>query len=106
MINKFENAKVVFNQNEVIGRSITEVGDNELVHLSLGIGKTVPEHILEIDVTFFVITGNGTILIDGKKYKASMKDVIFVKSGSHRGWINDGETVLELFVVKKINKVP
>ena len=102
MIKKYDQSKIVFDNDGVIGRSITEVGGNEFVHLKLEPGKLVPAHALAIDVTFFIVSGSGTISIDGKKIKAEKNDVVFVKSNSQRGWINDGNDVLELFVVKKL----
>ncbi len=105
MIRKYEDSKIVFDNDGALGKSITEIGGNELVHLKLETGKIVPEHALPIEVTFFIVSGSGIISIDGEKFKAKKNDVVFVKSDSQRGWTNDSrEETLELFVVKKIKE--
>jgi len=102
MIKKFENSKIVLENDGVIGRSIAEINDSEFVHLSLSPGKIVPDHALDINVVFYVVTGNGTISINGDSIEAEKNDIINVESGAQRSWVNNGNEILELFVIKKL----
>lgn len=52
-------------------------------------GQTTPEHKhLDIDEVFYVISGEGTIVIDSKEILVKEKDVIYSPIGETHGFIN------------------
>ncbi len=103
MIYKFKNSTVVLDNDGVIGKKLSTINNSEHVYLSLQKGKEVAPHALPIEVTFFVINGTGTASIDGTEYVASKGDMIRVEPNCLRGWINSGDELLELFVIKRLS---
>ncbi len=97
---KYTESHIVYDAQGSIGRLVANAEKADFVQLSLGENAEIEQHILDQAVTFYVISGCGTLFIDQSEIVVSKGDVIEVKSGASRGWKNDGDTVLEALAVK------
>lgn len=97
---KYSEAHVVYDAKGSIGKLVADAEKANFVHLSLGIGAEIEPHTLDQAVTFYVISGCGTLYVDNNEIIVSTSDVIEVKSGANRGWKNDGDTLMEILAVK------
>lgn len=97
---KYSESHIVFDEQGSTGRLVADAEKADFVHLSLGINATIEKHELETPVTFYVISGCGTLYIDNDEIIVSTGDVVEVKADASRGWKNDGDAVLEVLAVK------
>ncbi len=104
MIYPYSNKQTVLDTDKAKGYKLTEVNQRELVQLELEAGGMISAHSLPIHVTFYVVSGSGKIIIDSKSYSASEGDVLDVKSNLQRSWVNDGDELLSLLVIKEVNR--
>lgn len=84
------------------GYSLATTGNKELVELHLSPNGEVPAHALPINVTFYVITGQGRLTVDDKIFNATKGDVLSVNAMQQRSWLNNGVTELLLLVIKEL----
>lgn len=97
---KYTESHVVYDSQGSIGRLIADAEKADFVQLSLGVDAVIENHTLDQAVTFYVISGCGTLFIDETEIVVSKGDVVEVKSGASRGWKNDGDSNLEALAVK------
>ncbi len=97
---KYTEARIVYDAQGSIGKLVADAEKADFVQLSLGVCAEIEGHILEQAVTFYVISGCGTLYVDDSEIIVSTSDVIEVKSGATRGWKNDGDSVMEILAVK------
>jgi len=97
---RYTEARIVYDEKGSIGKLVADAEKADFVQLSLGINAEIETHKLDQAVTFYVISGCGTLFVDDSEIIVSTSDVIEVKSGAQRGWKNDGDTVLEVLAVK------
>lgn len=105
-MNKIVNvntAEVIFDQNGVIGRQVLKQGNNEYVSLSFNIGTETKAHVQDILMTFYIVTGQGSVVIENETFHLKKGQLIEIQAGKSRQWKNTGKEVMELFVVKTIN---
>ena len=84
------------------GYRLAACNNNELVELNLSPNGEVPAHALPIHVTFYVISGQGTITINDQTFMANTGDVLSVEANQQRSWLNTGTTDLKLLVIKNV----
>lgn len=101
MHHPYDNKKEVLNTENACGYLLAETDHHDLVELSIVKGGTVPAHALPIDVTFYVIAGEGEITIANEKINASKGDVITVPKNLERSWSNNHSEPLKLLVIKQ-----
>ncbi len=97
---KYSESHIVYDEKGGIGRLIADAEKADFVQISLGIGAVVDKHQHENPVTFYVISGCGTLFIDDSEIIIATGDIIEVKANASRGLKNDGDTKLEVLVVK------
>ena len=97
-----DNAKLVFETPQVRGLSLMETERTEFVELTLMKGGNVPAHSLDIQVTFYVAEGRGTLAVDGTAFAISQGDMVSSKAGSTRELTNTGDGDLRVLVIKQI----
>lgn len=102
MIYRNEQKESVLNAPLAKGYRLAALQQHELVELLLEVGGEVPLHSLPLHVTFYVIDGIGTLIIEDKTFEASTGDVLEVASNLQRGWRNTGNKALKLLVIKSI----
>jgi len=89
--------KVPFNLD---GRILYSSDKYQVVHLTMQPGEEMEVHSQTMDVLFFVVEGEGLLIIGEEVIKAVANMTIFVKAGSPRGWKNTGEQTLRILVNK------
>ena len=70
MINKFINSKIIYENNNSIGRLVAASEYCDFVHLSIEAGAIIEKHVLELYVSFFVIGGKGEITLEEQIFEA------------------------------------
>lgn len=75
----------------------------EIIQLSLKTSESMPRHKNPANVIFYIISGQGILEADEHRYALKNGTCIEIEKEIERGWINSGNTNLELLVVKIIN---
>jgi quercetin dioxygenase-like cupin family protein len=83
-------------------RKLVTLPGLELVHMVLEPGQSVPAHALPITVLFYVLSGTGTLAVDGRAEALGPDTLALVPAHSQRGWTNHGSESLRLLVVKQM----
>lgn len=99
-LHKYSESHIVYDEQGGIGRLVADAEKADFVHLSLGVGAKIDPHALDMAVTFYVISGCGTLFVDDSEIVVGTGDVIEVKAGASRSWNNDGDAQLEILAVK------
>jgi len=94
--------KVVLDQNGAVGRSIHTENNVEYVRLTLQPGSSIPSHELPFAATFYVISGDASLIINTSKQSVTRGDLVEVAAGSARGVENGNADLLELMVIKHL----
>lgn len=76
----------------------------EVIRLHLQPGESMDNHINEWRIIFFVLSGAGSLNVEGKLYPLETGQSIAVEAGRKRFWNNTGDQKLELLVIKTRNK--
>ncbi len=97
---KYSESHIVYDQDGSTGRLVADAEKADMVHLSLGIGAEIELHTLDQEVTFYLISGCGTLFVDATEIIVSTGDVVEVTANAQRGWKNDGDAILEVLAVK------
>ncbi len=97
---KYSESHIVYDEKGSIGKLVADAEKADFVQLSLGVNAEIAGHVLDQSVTFYVISGCGTLFVDNSEIIVSTSDVIEVKSGANRGWKNDGDSIMEILAVK------
>jgi len=74
--------------------------DCELIHLSLQPGEVLETHTNPFDVAFYVLAGEGDLVVGTETRRIGADTVIEIPAGEMRGWTNSGTEVLRVLVVK------
>jgi len=77
---------------EILHPANDPVNENySLAHAHLEVGESsLPHKLMTSSETYFILEGNGTILIDGKLYPMEKGDIIYVHSGALQSVQNTG----------------
>ena len=74
--------------------------DCELIHLALQPGEVLETHSNPFDVAFYVLAGEGDLVVGAETKKIGADTVIEIPAGEMRSWTNSGAEVLRVLVVK------
>jgi quercetin dioxygenase-like cupin family protein len=74
--------------------------DCELIHLALQPGEVLETHTNPFDVAFYVLAGEGALVVGSETKKIGADTVIEIAAGEMRGWTNSGSEVLRILVIK------
>lgn len=72
----------------------------EYVRLEIDAGARIDRHQLPLPVTFFVISGQGTLTTDSAPIIVNPGDLLEVPPNLPREWYNHGTEMLRLLVIK------
>ncbi|HOP08733.1 MAG TPA: cupin domain-containing protein [Candidatus Methanofastidiosa archaeon] len=72
----------------------------QLVHIELRPGESLKKHITPVDVAFYVLEGEGTVLIGEEKQKVGPDSVVESPKGIVHTWYNDGKETFRVLVIK------
>jgi quercetin dioxygenase-like cupin family protein len=103
MIHRCAEGDVILNKEGVVGTMLTSGNGCEYVHLSIKPGSVVHAHSLPFPVTFYVLTGTGTLQTGEDRHEVTEGDLAEVGGGALRGWRNEGNKVLSLLVIKHVS---
>lgn len=101
MIYPYSEKTEVLNTKAAIGNLLAIMANHDIVELQIEEDGVVPAHSLPIDVTFYVVSGNGTLNIENQEWKAQKGDVLEVKKDQNREWKSTSPETLKLLVIKQ-----
>lgn len=94
-----------YSEEKFTKRVIYKKGETTAFVLNFLPGQQLPTHKHPgTEVYLYVVTGNGTIMIDGLETEVSEADLIHVKSEEEMAFKNSGSEPLSLYVV--LSKIP
>ena len=82
------------------GRILYRAEKNELVHITLHPGQSIPLHSNAVDVIFFIIEGNATLTTDKETCILNPSDSLFIEKDTNRGLANNTDRILRILVFK------
>ncbi|GHI00535.1 cupin domain-containing protein [Neobacillus kokaensis] len=94
-----------YSEEKFTKRIIYKKGETTAFVLNFLPGQSLPAHKHPgTEVYLYVITGNGTIITDGKESEVSEADLIHVNREEEMSFKNSGNEPLSLYVV--LSKIP
>jgi quercetin dioxygenase-like cupin family protein len=98
-------AYMEYSEEKFTKRIIYKKGETTAFVLNFLPGQKLPTHKHPgTEVYIFVVTGNGTIIIDGMESVVSEADLIHVNSEEEMSFNNSGNEPVSLYVV--LSKIP
>jgi len=98
-------AYMEYSEEKFTKRIIYKKGETTAFVLNFLPGQQLPTHKHPgTEVYIFVVTGNGTIIIDGMESAVSEADLIHVNSEEEMSFKNSGNEPVSLYVV--LSKIP
>ena len=98
----YQNKEEVLNTPLAKGFRLAQTNGRELVELRLHPQGEVPPHVLTVHITFYVIAGQGALMVDNEKVTAGKGDVFSVAANLQRSWKNTGSKDLVLLAIKNM----
>ena len=77
-----------------------QFSDLEIVRLDLSAGEGMPPHENPWRIVFYLLSGSGSLDVEGSVRHLGSGESIAVEAGKVRSWTNTGEGLLELLVIK------
>jgi len=74
----------------------------EVIHITLDVNETIPNHENTVDVVFYILSGKGQITVDGEKQYIEKGDCVEIKKGLTRAWENSGMSPMCVMAIKKM----
>ena len=105
-MNKFNVEELKeFSHDKRVRKTLSKEGRFEMDLIFYEPNQSSPEHVHKHqDEIFYVVSGEGTMIINGKAIAVKEKDIILTPSGTTHGLINDSSSRLTLLFIK--NKRP
>ncbi|MCL3780729.1 cupin domain-containing protein [Prolixibacteraceae bacterium JC049] len=100
---RYSNRKEVLKTDKTEGHFLATTQDKDFVELLIEAEGEVAAHPLPIEVTFYVISGEGTLEVDGASVTMKQGDMATVSANAHRGWRNNNTEPLKLLVIKAVS---
>lgn len=93
---------IVYNKDGVTGIRICVRDWIEYIRLEFGTDCKIEPHVLDIDVDFYILKGEGEMILNAKTVKVKQDDLVSVEAGTSRGIItNDKE--MNILVIKHLS---
>jgi mannose-6-phosphate isomerase-like protein (cupin superfamily) len=96
------DGEIILETRHATGRRIATAGDREYLHLSIKPGGGIDPHVLNHPIEFYVLQGEGELLVDAERLPVTAGDLLTIPAGAERSWTNTDERRLELLGVKTI----
>jgi len=74
----------------------------EILHITLSVGERIDTHKNSIDVVFYVLSGNGELVVDTDIHNIESGSCLEVPKELDRSWENTGDQALCLMAIKKL----
>jgi quercetin dioxygenase-like cupin family protein len=82
------------------GRILYRAEKNELIHITLNPGQSIPLHPNAVDVIFFIVEGSATLTNDTETSLLNPSDTIFIEKDTNRGLANNTDKIVRVLVFK------
>lgn len=102
MKKNIKNGVLIYESNSGRGISLNKSNNCEYVFLEINPYSKIEKHSLPIPVSFFVISGEATLILNQQEIKVCAKDLIEAEPNIEREWINLSDKKVELFVIKHL----
>lgn len=99
----YSNKKEVLNANGATGNLLAQTKNNDYVELQIEENGFIPAHALDIDVSFYVIAGEGKVSVSDEEFVVKKGDIIHVDKNLNRAWENKNPELLKVLVIKQNN---
>lgn len=94
-----------YNEEKFTKRVVYKKGETTAFVLNFLPGQQLPPHKHPgTEVYLYIVTGNGTVIIDGQDTNVSEADIIHVNSEEEMAFKNTGDEPLSIYVV--LSKFP
>lgn len=97
-----EDWKEVYSANGSTGLVVLTNDKTEIVRLNIEPNGIIGEHRLPFPVTFYILEGEPTLLLDGKEEKLSKDSSIHCTPEINRGWKNESDKEVKILVIKSL----
>lgn len=97
-----EDWKEIYSANGSTGLVVLSNDKIEIVRLNIGPNGIIGEHRLPFPVTFYILEGSPTLMIDGKEIKLSKDNSIHCTPEINRGWKNESDKEVKILVIKTL----
>lgn len=85
------------------GRIMFSGEKSEIIHLTLQPGEELPMHINALDVVFYGLEGEAALNFKDHSLSFGKDCCILIPEGIERGWLNTGDSVFRILVIKLKN---
>ena len=99
-IRNFKNLGNFANVHEIQSTKIYDTDDALIMHLLLKAGEALKPHITPVDVAFYVLEGNPTILVGEERQQVSKDDIIDSPKDIVHCIYNDSDADVRVLVMK------
>jgi len=74
----------------------------EVIQIALKPGDKIDSHVNEIDVLFYIVSGNGELCVETEYFQLKTGDCASVPKGLKREWVNNSSENLKLLAIKQL----
>jgi quercetin dioxygenase-like cupin family protein len=97
---KVEDTPVAETPHKVDVRKLFDSEHAQIVHITLQPGEELKKHITPVDVTFYVLEGEGTVLVGDEEETVGPDTLIESPKDIVHTWYNRGEKTFRVLVIK------
>jgi mannose-6-phosphate isomerase-like protein (cupin superfamily) len=97
---RLEDGFVVMSDRNMTGRRLYASAEATIIHMTINPGGAVEPHSAEVDMEFFVLSGEGRFLVGEDSVLAGPGTLVESPAGIPHGIANVGEEPLLLLAVK------
>jgi len=97
---KVDETPVAETPHKVVVRKLFDSEDAQIVHITLQPGEELKKHITPVDVTFYVLEGEGTVLVGEEEETVGPDTLIESPKGIVHTWYNRGSETFRVLVIK------
>ena len=95
-----EDSKEIFSNESSVGLHLASTPSNDYVKLTIASNGEIGNHTLPLDIHFFIIEGEGLLLVDKIEYIMKKDDMITVPADTLRSWQNSTKKPLIIWGIK------
>jgi len=99
-ITKVFDVPIAQTPHKVDVRKLFDSEHVQLVHITLEPGESLKKHITPVDVTFYVLEGEGVVLIGEEKRTVGKDSVVESPKNIVHTWYNEGKNTFRVLVIK------
>lgn len=89
------------NPHGISARKLHDSEHGQVMHILLKPGEKVPEHATPMDIVFFVLEGDGVIIVGGERVDVTKDTLVEGPANMSHGVVNNGSGVLRVLVIRR-----